>query len=182
MPSIATATVAPVATGESLPPAADATVEANNALVIAKVIASKGRMSLWCDVTKLHQYLDALGIERDTGAKRFASLPSHQSGGDVVIDTRSHKVAARFLGRLSYAKDPTTGATLPGILECDLNQIYSTPPTRATLDVIAASVRDATMELIAWYQPVEISVQIVTKRGTTTTTPAATPTTTPAGA
>ena len=179
MPEIATATVSP-ATGATLPAPTDVPVE-STPLVVAKVIASKGRMSLWCDVTRLHAYLDSLGIERDTSYKRFASLPAHASGGDAVIDVRTHKVAARWLGRTAYAKDATTGNTLPGILECDLNSIYSTPPTRATLDVIAASVRDATMELIAWYQPVEISVQIVTKRGTTTTTPATSAPSAPVG-
>lgn len=162
-PPVVTPEVAAIAPPEEIIP-----------LVVAVVSAEKGRMKLTCDVRGLHAHLDRLGIENEGAYVQYASLPSHPRGGDVTIDTSTHKLAARALGRKNYAKD-AAGNVRPGILEWDLVKVYGAPPSRPTLDLIAASCKPAALELIAHYQPVEISVRVVTKRGTTTTTIAPAP-------
>ena len=129
-------------------------------LVQGKLRREKGRALLSLDVSKLHTYLDSLGVTKDTAAKRYSACP--QSRTDVV-DTQNHAIVPKALCSFEYAKDPN-GNTRDGWLEIDLLRHYQTPPTEVTLKAIAESVRDAATAVVTHYQPVEIAIEIIGKK------------------
>jgi hypothetical protein len=129
-------------------------------LVKGKLRREKGRAILTLDVSKLHSYLDFLGVQRDTASKRFAACP--QSRSDIV-DTGNHAIVPKALCSFEYKKD-ANGNEQAGVLEIDLLRHYQTPPTEPTLRQLAESVKDAATAVVTHYQPVEIAINIVGKK------------------
>lgn len=148
------------ATATDTTPATPVATEERVPLVQGKLRREKGRALLTLDVSKLHQYLDFLGVTRDAGAKRFANCP--QSRTDV-LDTANHAIVPKALCSFEYKKD-ANGNDMPGWLEIDLLRLYTTPPTEPTLRQIAESVKDAATAVVTHYQPVEIAINIVGKK------------------
>lgn len=146
------------ATQVTVTPAAPA--EERVPLVQGKLRREKGRALLTLDVSKLHAYLDFLGVTKDTAGKRYQSCP--QSRTDVV-DTQNHAIVPKALCSFDYAKD-ANGNVREGWLEIDLLRHYQTPPTEPTLVAIAESVRDAATAVVTHYQPVEIAISVVGKK------------------
>ena len=141
-----------------LPAPAGASTPATDELipmVTGKLRREKGRAVLTLDVSKLHSYLDFLGVQRETQYKRFSNAPASRSD---VVDNQNHALVPKALCSFDYKADA------PGILEIDLLRHYTTPPTEPTLRQIAESVKDAAIAVVTHYQPVEISINIVGKK------------------
>jgi hypothetical protein len=130
------------------------------ALVTGKLRREKGRALLTLDVSKLHTYLEYLGVQKDTTTKRYQACP--QSRSDIV-DTQNHAIVPKALCSFEYKKD-ANGNEQAGILEIDLLRHYQTPPTEPTLLQLAQSVKDAATAVVTHYQPVEIAINIVGKK------------------
>lgn len=160
MPDPVTPTTPPAAPVDPATPT-DAPSPAPTKLTTARLLRDKGKLTLRLDVTGLHAYLDAIGIGRDPGYSRYLDSPTN---GAEIVDTRTHKVSPRALMSTKYHINPDTGTAEPGILVYDILRVYSTPPTMATMEVIAESVREATIATINHYQPVEISVSVTSRR------------------
>lgn len=129
-------------------------------MVTGKLRRERGRAVLVLDVSKLHAYLEWLGVSKDTTYKRFQNAPASRSD---VVDNVNHALVPKALCSFDYKKD-VNGAEMPGILEIDLLRHYNTPPTEPTLKIIAESVKDASVAVVTHYQPVEISISIVGKK------------------
>lgn len=129
-------------------------------MVTGKLRRDKGRAILTLDVSKLHNYLDTLGVEKDVASKRYANAPAARP---EVVDTNNHAIVPKVLCSLDYKKD-ASGNVMPGILEIDLVRQYTTPPTEDTLKALAESVRDAAIAVVMHFQPVEISITVVGKK------------------
>jgi hypothetical protein len=129
-------------------------------LVQGKLRREKGRALLTLDVSKLHAYLDFLGVARDASGKRFANCPQSRV---EIVDNTNHAIVPKALCSFDYKKD-AAGTEVPGVLEIDLLRHYQTPPTEPTLRAIAESVRDAATAVVTHYQPVEISINITGKK------------------
>lgn len=124
-------------------------------MVTGKLRRERGRAILTLDVSKLHQYLDFLGVQKETQYKRYSNAPASRSD---VVDNVNHALVPKCLCSFDYK------AGEPGILEIDLLRHYTTPPTEPTLRQIAESVKDASIAVVTHYQPVEISINIVGKK------------------
>jgi hypothetical protein len=129
-------------------------------LVTGKLRREKGRALLTLDVSKLHSYLDFLGVTKDTAGKLYASCPQSRT---PIVDTANHAVVPKALCSIDYKKD-ANGNVMPGVLEIDLLSHYQTPPIESTLRELAESVKHAATAVITHYQPVEIPIEIVGKK------------------
>jgi hypothetical protein len=124
-------------------------------MVTGKLRREKGRAVLTLDVSKLHSYLEFLGVTKETQYKRFSNAPASRSD---VVDNVNHALVPKALCSFDYKADA------PGTLEIDLLRHYTVPPTEPTLRQIAESVKDAAIAVVTHYQPVEISISIVGKK------------------
>lgn len=129
-------------------------------LVTGGMRREKGRAILTLDVSKLHAYLTTLGVQHD-GAKGFANAPASRV---EILDNVNNAIAPKALCSFNYKKD-AAGAAMPGILEFDLLKEYTTPPNEPTLRALAESVKDAAIAVVTHYQPVEISITVIGKKG-----------------
>lgn len=126
-------------------------------LVKGALVRDKGKLVLKLDCTGLHQYLDQLGIERETGYKRFANAPATRH---EVVDPAEHTLAPKFL--CTYSVTGTDNRS--PLIEADLMRYYSTPPTIEAMKRIAESIPEAALAVVAHYQPVEIAINVLGKK------------------
>lgn len=136
-------------------PAATAATEELVSMVTGKLRRERGRAVLTLDVSKLHEYLEWIGVTKDTQYKRFQNAPASRSD---IVDNVNHVLVPKALCSFDYKEGS------PGVLEIDLLRHYTMPPTEDTLRVIAESVKDASVAVIMHYQPVEISISVVGKK------------------
>lgn len=129
-------------------------------MVTGKLRREKGRAMLTLDVSRLHSYLDNLGVTKDLGAKRFQNAPASRPD---IVDTQNHAIVPKALCSFDYKKD-ANGNEITGTIEFDLIKQYTTPPTEAVLKALAESVKDAAVAVVMHYQPVEISISVVGKK------------------
>lgn len=115
--------------------------------VKVKFLRQAGRATLSLDATELHEYLDQLGVEKDTdGAYKDQPYSEHRD-----IDTYRNKIATPLLLR-------------PGVQTISLGDFYSAPIGMDKLNALADTVGDVVRAVVDHYRPIEISVVISGKR------------------
>lgn len=115
--------------------------------VKVKFLRQAGRATLSLDATQLHEYLDALGIEK--GADGVYKDQPYSEYGE--IDTYRNRLSMKLLLK-------------PGVQTVNLGDHYSQPVGVDRLNALADSTGDVVRSIVDHYRPIEISVVINGKR------------------
>lgn len=115
--------------------------------VKVKFLRQAGRATLSLDATELHEYLTALGVEKDSNGA-FREQPYAEYG---EIDTYRSRISTKLLLK-------------PGVQTVNLGEHFSQPVGVDKLNALAESTADVVRAIVDHYRPIEISVVINGKR------------------
>lgn len=123
-------------------------------LVSIEFKRAKGKCIMMVDARGFHAYLDRLGVEYDTYSRRYKEAPV---SSDRVVNTRDHELSPWV-----FLQRPGLGESC---VEFDLMSSYTIPPTATILRALGDSVQSVLDWIVDHYRPVEIRVNVLSKKG-----------------
>lgn len=110
---------------------------------------SNSRLTLIVDAKPLHDLLDKMGVQVESGSEMYANRPAARFGvasGDFALSTE-------VLLRRRYPA------------EFNLSQVWTTPPTIKQLRTLGESAHNAIRKVLEHYRPIDISFSIIKSAG-----------------